>query len=138
VKLRRLWDALWPTMILWAVLVASIPFSDLDWPDDGSGQLQASLYIFVTQFLLMKAILILRRMNGYDPLAVSLVLVNVSFSFAYLLTLYFFLNMNWVINNLGWVERISDATYVVLILILLLAIWQLIRLPPPGEGKQEV
>jgi hypothetical protein len=46
--------------------------------------------------------------------------------------------MNWVINNLEWVERISDATYVALILILLLAIWQLIRLPPPGEGKQEV
>jgi hypothetical protein len=128
-RTRLIFDALWPTLLMWLVLVVIAVWKDASLPSDRDGWAQFAVLCLVIEFLAVKALLMTRRMQGWAWLTVSLIAANVTFAVVYLSVATRTLWPVWYGRH---VEIIRWASYVSLALVLIWGIWELVNVPPPA------
>jgi hypothetical protein len=128
-RTRLIFDALWPTLLMWLVLVAIAVWKDASLPHERDSWAQFLVLCLVIEFLAVKSFLMARRMREWNWLTVSLIAANVTFDVVYLSVATRVLWPDWYGRH---VETIRWASYVSLSLVLIWGIWELVNVPPPA------
>jgi hypothetical protein len=128
-RIRLIFDALWPTLLMWLVLVVIAVWQDASLPTNRDGWAQFLVLCLVIEFLAVKSFLMARRMREWNWLTVSLIAANVTFAVVYLSVATRTLWPVWYGRH---VEIIRWASYVSLALVLIWGIWELVNVPPPA------
>jgi hypothetical protein len=108
-RTRLIFDALWPTLLMWLVLVVIAVWKDASLPSDRDGWAQFLVLCLVIEFLTVKSFLMARRMREWNWLTVSLIAANACFAVVYLSVATRTLWPEWYGRH---VEAIRWATYV--------------------------
>lgn len=132
-RMRLMWDAIYPTLVLWVVLIAVAFWRDATWP---SSQIWWEIFLavcFMVEFFILKALLMARRMVDWKWLTVSLICSNASLAVVFSVLISFGLWMGFFIVRHReltlWILRIMVYGMVA---VLIFACWQLMNAPPPA------
>lgn len=160
-RCRRVWIALWPTLLAGSLLTLFAIWAGAEWPHNwgvpakvyNDEQLQAmrdgrgpsiigwqDFVIFVTAiaFLWIKSSLLIRRMRKpVDWLTMALIATNLSFSFLYLLIIASALWPLWFYDHPYTALKITRSFRIVFIASLGWGIVMLSTLPDPYEPERE-
>jgi hypothetical protein len=134
-RYRLIVDALWPTLLMWLLLVVIAVWQDASLPTNRDDWAQFLVLCLVIEFLAVKSFLMARRMRERNWLTVSLIAANVTFVVVYLSVATRTLWPPWYGRH---VQAIRWATYVSLSLVLIWGIWELANTPAPAPLDERV
>jgi hypothetical protein len=131
---RLIFDALYPTLLMWGVMVAVAVALHGDLPAGRDDWAQFVVLCLVIEFLIVKALLMARRMAEWAWLTVSLIAANLTFALVYMSVATRTLWPHWYREH---TETIRWSSYVSLSLILVWGIWEIVNVPPPAPLDRE-
>lgn len=127
-RARLLWIALYPTVILWFVLVGFALWREADWPDDRMTWETFLVVNLLIEIFLLLALVMARRMVGWDWFTVSLIAFFTGVAAAFGMQQAFLLWPEFFsVRHENFTDWLIRVVYYVVTIIGLVAFWQIVN-----------